>query len=242
MGYTWLPLCREGKLMIDDFSIPVSVDKLPPSYSILFPDTNLPNMKWVDHKGLFNVSLRSMSSVHTQDDKLEKFLYNCRMTLEQKLPPRRTESQFENDLRLSIQDIPKSKGENLVQFLPLVLDRLLYLMVRPPILGGQQVNIGQPAFEGIILVVKRVHELLCDKNDRNGRNLTLASYIQYCCTLPHPGPLQHCATDPMLGSGYNTLGRPSSLPVSNKNFPRSSSNPDLNALTPTSPDNEISAS
>lgn len=60
------------------------------------------------------------------------------MTLEQKLPPRRTESQFENDLRLSIQDIPKSKGENLVQFLPLVLDRLLYLMVRPPILGGQQ--------------------------------------------------------------------------------------------------------
>lgn len=62
------------------------------------------------------------------------------MTLEQKLPPRRTESQFENDLRLSIQDIPKSKGENLVQFLPLVLDRLLYLMVRPPILGGQQGN------------------------------------------------------------------------------------------------------
>lgn len=49
------------------------------------------------------------------------------------------------------------------------------------------------------------------------------------------------ATDPLLGSGYNTLGRPSSLPVSNKNFPRSSSNPDLNALTPTSPDNEISA-
>lgn len=241
VGYTWLPLCREGKLMIDDFSIPVSVDKLPPSYSILFPDTNLPNMKWVDHKGLFNVSLRSMSSVHTQDDKLEKFLYNCRMTLEQKLPPRRTEAQFENDLRLSIQEIPKSKGENLVQFLPLVLDRLLYLMVRPPILGGQQANIGQPAFEGIILVVKRVHELLCDKNDRNGRNLTLASYIQYCCTLPHPGPLQHCATDPLLGSGYNTLGRPSSLPVSNKNFPRSSSNPDLNALTPTSPDNEISA-
>lgn len=61
------------------------------------------------------------------------------------------------------------------------------------------VNIGQPAFEGIILVVKRVHELLCDKNDRNGRNLTLASYIQYCCTLPHPGPLQHC------GKFVNTL-------------------------------------
>ncbi|XP_056020103.1 dedicator of cytokinesis protein 7-like isoform X2 [Ostrea edulis] len=240
VGYTWLPLCREGKLMIDDFSIPVSVDKLPPSYSILFPDTNLPNMKWVDHKGVFNVSLKSVSSVHTQDDKLEKFLYNCRMTLEQKLPVRKTEMQFENDLRQSIQEVPKAKGENLVQFLPLILDRLLYLMVRPPILNGQQANIGQPAFEGIILVVKRVHELLADKNDRNGRNLTLASYIQYCCSLPHPGPLYHCSTEPSL-LGYNTLGRPSSLPVSNKAFQRSSSNPDLNALTPTSPDHEISA-
>ncbi|XP_061192678.1 dedicator of cytokinesis protein 7-like isoform X2 [Saccostrea echinata] len=241
VGYTWLPLCREGKLMIDDFSIPVSVDKLPPSYSILFPDTSLPNMKWVDHKGVFNVSLRSVSSVHTQDDKLEKFLYNCRMTLEQKLPVRKTEAQFENDLRQSIQEVPKARGENLIQFLPLILDRLLYLMVRPPILGGQQANIGQPAFEGVILVVKRVHELLSEKNDRNGRNLTLATYVHYSCSLPHPGPLHHCSTEPSLVSGYNTLGRPSSLPVSNKSFQRSTSNPDLNALTPTSPDNEISA-
>nr|XP_022315801.1 dedicator of cytokinesis protein 7-like isoform X2 [Crassostrea virginica] len=241
VGYTWLPLCRDGQLMIDDFSIPVSVDKLPPSYSILFPDTSLPNMKWVDHKGVFNVSLRTMSSVHTQDDKLEKFLYNCRMTLEQKIPARKTEIMFENELKLSIQEVSKAKGENLIQFLPLVLDRLLYLMVRPPVLGGQQANIGQPAFEGIILVIKKVHELLSEKNDRNGRNLTLASYIQYCCTLPHSGQLQHCSTEPLLGSGYNTLGRPASLPVSNKNFQRSSSNPDLNALTPTSPDHEISA-
>ncbi|XP_062614003.1 dedicator of cytokinesis protein 7-like [Saccostrea cucullata] len=198
-------------------------------------------MKWVDHKGVFNVSLRSVSSVHTQDDKLEKFLYNCRMTLEQKLPPRKTESSFENDLRQSIQEVPKARGENLIQFLPLILDRLLYLMVRPPILGGQQANIGQPAFEGVILVVKRVHELLSEKNDRNGRNLTLASYVHFSCSLPHPGPLHHCSTEPSLGSGYNTLGRPSSLPVSNKSFQRSTSNPDLNALTPTSPDNEISA-
>jgi hypothetical protein len=60
------------------------------------------------------------------------------MTLEQKLPVRKTETQFENDLRLSIQEVPKARGENLVQFLPLILDRLLYLMVRPPILNGQQ--------------------------------------------------------------------------------------------------------
>ena len=45
---------------------------------------------------------------------------------------------FENELKLSIQEVSKAKGENLIQFLPLVLDRLLYLMVRPPVLGGQQ--------------------------------------------------------------------------------------------------------
>ncbi|KAK3089282.1 hypothetical protein FSP39_002319 [Pinctada imbricata] len=238
VGYTWLPMCREGKLMIGEFNLPVSIEKLPPSYSILFPDTSLPGMKWVDHKGVFSVSIQATSSVHTQDDKLEKFLYNCRCAIEQRLPPRKNEAQFENDLRLSISDLPNSKGDRLVQFMPLLLDKLIYLMVRPPVLSGQAANIGQPAFEGLILTVKRVHELLPGKNDHNGRNSLLASYIRYSCCLPHPGLLQQCSTDPSM-SGYNTLGRPSSLPVTNKGYQRSTSNPDLAGNTPTSPDDEV---
>merc|ERR1719483_535457 len=69
----------------------------------------------------------------------------------------------------------------------------------------------------------------------------LAEYIHYCFSLPSLG-LQHNASSPQLASpsGYNTLGRPSSLPVSKAAYHRSSSNPDL-AATPTSPEYELAA-
>ena len=42
-----------------------------------------------------------------------------------------------------------------------------------------------------------------------------------------------------VGSGYQTLGRPASLPINKQNYQRSTSNPDL-ATTPTTPDAEVS--
>ena len=51
------------------------------------------------------------------------------------------------------------------------------------------VNTGQPAFDAMAQIVQKVHDMLEDKNDSNGRNSILAAYIQYCCTLPHPGPM-----------------------------------------------------
>lgn len=40
-----------------------------------------------------------------------------------------------------------------------------------------------------------------------------------------------------INSGYNTMGRPSSLPVNKQNYQRSTSNPDL--TTPTTPEAEM---
>jgi hypothetical protein len=59
------------------------------------------------------------------------------MAQEQKLPPRKNESQFEAELKLSLANLIQAKGENLVQFLSLILDKLILLMIRPPTLGGQ---------------------------------------------------------------------------------------------------------
>ena len=36
----------------------------------------------------------------------------------------------------------RAKGENLVRFLSLILDKLIQLMVRPPVLGDCQVRLG----------------------------------------------------------------------------------------------------
>ena len=66
VGYTWLPLLRDGHLLTGEFCLPVSVEKPPPHYSLLHPEVQLPNMKWVDnHKGLFNVVIEAVSSIHT---------------------------------------------------------------------------------------------------------------------------------------------------------------------------------
>ncbi|KAL3867584.1 hypothetical protein ACJMK2_040468 [Sinanodonta woodiana] len=243
VGYTWLPLIRDGRLHVGDFLIPVSIEKLPSSYSILFPDIHtLPGMKWVDtHKGVFSVSLQASSSIHTQDEKLDKFLSLCRLAQEQKLPPRKSEAQFENELKHSLGELIKAKGENLVNFLYLILDKLIQLMVRPPLISGQIANIGQPAFEAMASIVQKVQEMLEEKNDNNGRNALLSAYIHYTCTLPHPGPMHQVTTLPnMMGgiSGYNTMGRPSTLPINKQTYQRSSSNPDL-AATPTTPDAEM---
>jgi hypothetical protein len=66
IGYTWLPLLRDGRLTVGEFALPVSLEKPPPNYSVLHPDVQLPGMKWVDnHKGLLSLALSSVSSIHT---------------------------------------------------------------------------------------------------------------------------------------------------------------------------------
>lgn len=243
VGYTWVPLYQEGRLLTGELTLPVSVEKLPPHYSMYHPEAQLPQIKWVDNKkGVFTVNIRAISSVHAQDEHIDRFMHLWNFVHEQKLPPRMNDNGFENELKRSIMDLVNARGEALVQFLHLILDKLISLLVRPPVIGGNIVNVGQATFEALAQIVRRVHELLEDKNDHNGRNSVLSSYIQYCCTMPHQGML-HIASVPQLGSptGYNTLGRPSSLPISKQSYQRSTSNPDLAGLTPTSPDAEVLA-
>ena len=59
------------------------------------------------------------------------------MAQEQKLPPMKNEVQFESELKHSLADLIRSRGENLVQFLSLILDKLIQLIIRPPTISGQ---------------------------------------------------------------------------------------------------------
>lgn len=69
---------------------------------------------------------------------MDHFLNLCHSAQEQKLNPRMNETGFENELRRSVMDLAsKCKEENLVKFLTLVLDKLILLMVRPPVISEQ---------------------------------------------------------------------------------------------------------
>ncbi|XP_072532648.1 dedicator of cytokinesis protein 7 isoform X1 [Salminus brasiliensis] len=250
VGYTWIPLMQHGRLRTGTFSLPVSVEKPPPSYSVLTPDVQLPGMKWVDnHKGVFNVEVTAASSVHTQDPHLDKFFTLVYVLEEYSFPFRLkdviiTEANVEAELKASMAALKGALLDTCVRFLHQLLNKLILLIVHPPVIAGQIVNLGRAAFEAMALLVNQIHKNLEGNQDQHGRNSLLASYIHYCFHLPTTEP----TSPPTVGGPayelpiqYATLSRatarPSSLHLS-RSKSISNSNPDL-ASTPASPDEEV---
>uniref|UniRef100_A0A8C7UC82 Dedicator of cytokinesis 6 n=1 Tax=Oncorhynchus mykiss TaxID=8022 RepID=A0A8C7UC82_ONCMY len=251
VGYTWIPLMQHGRLRTGSFSLPVSVEKPPPSYSVLTPDVQLPGMKWVDnHKQVFNVEVTAASSVHTQDPHLDKFFTLCYVLEEYSFPFRLkdciiSEANVESELKASMTGLRGALLDTCVRFLHQLLSKLILLIVHPPVIAGQIVNLGRAAFEAMSLLVNQIHKNLEGNQDQHGRNNLLASYIHYCFHLPTCPPL---LPDPggatpayELPIQYATLSRatarPSTLHLA-RSKSISNSNPDL-ASTPTSPDEEV---
>ncbi|XP_064415938.1 dedicator of cytokinesis protein 7 isoform X7 [Latimeria chalumnae] len=244
VGYTWIPMLQNGRLRTGQFCLPVSLEKPPQAYSVLSPEVPLPGMKWVDnHKGVFNVEVVAVSSIHTHDPSLDKFFALVHALDEHMYPVRIgdmriMESNLENELKTSISALSSSQLEPVVRFLHLMLDKLVLLVVRPPVIIGQIVNLGQASFEAMASVVNRLHKSLEGNQDQHGRNNLLASYIYYAFRLPNtdPGPgglggSMHYATM------ARTAVRPASLNL-NRSRSLSNSNPDISG-TPASPDDEV---
>ncbi|XP_036315600.1 dedicator of cytokinesis protein 6 isoform X4 [Pipistrellus kuhlii] len=247
VGFTWIPLLQHGRLRTGPFCLPVSVDQPPPSYSVLTPDVALPGMRWVDgHKGVFSVELMAVSSVHPQDPYLDKFFTLVHVLEEGAFPFRLkdgvlSESTVEPELRASLAALRLASPEFLVAFSHHVLDKLVRLVVRPPIIGGQIVNLGRGAFEAMAHVVSLIHRSLEAAQDARGHCLLLAAYVYYAFRLPgtEPGLLGGA---PPVAVQPATLargpGRPASLYLA-RSKSISSSNPDL-AVAPGSVDDEVS--
>uniref|UniRef100_A0A8C1QIQ4 Dedicator of cytokinesis 6 n=1 Tax=Cyprinus carpio TaxID=7962 RepID=A0A8C1QIQ4_CYPCA len=251
VGYTWIPLMQHGRLRTGSFSLPVSVEKPPPSYSV-----QLPGMKWVDnHKGVFNVEVKAASSVHTQDPHLDKFFTLVYVLEEYSFPYRLkdviiTEANVEAELKASMAALKGALLDTCVRFLHQLMSKLILLIVHPPVIAGQIVNLGRAAFEAMALLVNQIHKNLEGNQDHHGRNNLLSSYIHYCFHLPTTEPLPPpCVPLPSsvgaasydLPIQYATLSRatarPSSLLLS-RSKSLSNSNPDL-ASTPATPDEEV---
>uniref|UniRef100_A0AAQ4RHX2 Dedicator of cytokinesis 6 n=1 Tax=Gasterosteus aculeatus aculeatus TaxID=481459 RepID=A0AAQ4RHX2_GASAC len=250
VGYTWIPLMQHGRLRTGSFSLPVSVEKPPPSYSVLTPDVQLPGMKWVDnHKGVFNVEVTAASSVHTQDPHLDKFFTLVYVLEEYSFPFRLkdviiSEANMEGELKASMAALRGALLDTCVRFLHQLLNKLIQLIIYPPVIAGQIVNLGRAAFEAMALLVNQIHKNLEGNQDQHGRNNLLASYVHYCFRLPTAEPTVPPAAGAQsydMPMQYATLSRttvrPSSLQLA-RSKSISNSNPDL-ASTPVSPDEEV---
>ena len=75
--------------------------------------------------------------LYFQDEYLDRFLSLTHAAEEHRIPPRIGEVNFEGELKRSITDLQLAKSGPLIRFVPLILDKLLELMVRPPVIAGQ---------------------------------------------------------------------------------------------------------
>ncbi|OQR75674.1 dedicator of cytokinesis protein 7-like [Tropilaelaps mercedesae] len=192
IGYSWLPLCPADSSTspFGDHTLPIMIEKPPPSYSFLHANVAIPNTKWLDnHKPLFDVSIRSVSTVFPQDSHLEHFVQLCNHLESGTLVASRLISgadTCEREVRNLILEVAKASAESLINFLPIVLDHLIKLLVTPPLVFGHTIDASGTVFEALCSVVSTIAQALDDENDQHRRSPQLASYIQYQCTLPHP--------------------------------------------------------
>ncbi|VDK44685.1 unnamed protein product [Anisakis simplex] len=173
IGYSWVPLYKDGRLQTGEFNLPIALERLPTSYGYLSPDVNLPNVKWLDaHKPLFSVSIQAITTVHTQDQHLDAFLfaYQSLSSTDKKSPP-----VGETELKNAIRSVIKARPEPMVAFLYVILDKLLALIANPP----YSVSVSGVCFEVLGQLVKICTMLLDSFCDAHGRSSLLTTYIHY---------------------------------------------------------------
>ncbi|XP_063106362.1 dedicator of cytokinesis protein 8 isoform X2 [Cavia porcellus] len=242
LGYSWLPIVLNERLQTGSYCLPVALEKLPPNYFMhsaeKVPLQN-PPIKWVEgHKGVFNIEVQAVSSVHAQDIHLEKFFTLCNSLESQVTFPVRvldqkiTENILEHELKLNIIHLNSSRLEPLVLFLHLVLDKLFQLSVQSMFIAGQPANFSQFAFESVATIATSLHNSKDLSKDQHGRNCLLASYVHYAFRLPEPHRDAPKSGGPpsLPDPRYHTYGRTSAAAVSSKLLQArvmSSSNPDL---------------
>uniref|UniRef100_A0A8C0AUF1 Dedicator of cytokinesis 7 n=1 Tax=Buteo japonicus TaxID=224669 RepID=A0A8C0AUF1_9AVES len=243
VGYTWIPMLQNGRLKTGQFCLPVSLEKPPQAYSVLSPEKNEgenPSVRWI-HKSI-------ESGVTFGDPYLDKFFALVHALDEHMFPVRIgdmriMENNLENELKSSISALNSSQLEPVVRFLHLLLDKLILLVVRPPVIAGQIVNLGQASFEAMASIINRLHKNLDGNQDQHGRNSLLSSYIYYVFRLPNTYPNSPSPGPGGLGGSvhYATMARSAVRPASlnlNRSRSLSNSNPDISG-TPTSPDDEV---
>ncbi|XP_059061813.1 dedicator of cytokinesis protein 7 [Achroia grisella] len=188
IGYSWLPLCRNGKLTCGEYNLAVMLEAPPDNYSFIFPDVQLPGTRWIDnHKPIFSVALDAHTTVHPLDGYIERFAMACEAVQEGNIPPRIGLANMESELRASITELPTANVEALARYLPVILDKLLRLLLAPPALAGQTLNIAQDVFTCLAHIFTEITNINDGAGcDRHGRSALLSTYIQYQCTAPRP--------------------------------------------------------
>ncbi|KAM6179413.1 dedicator of cytokinesis protein 9 isoform 3-T3 [Erethizon dorsatum] len=178
VGYSWLPLLKDGRVVTNEQHIPVSAN-LPSGY-LGYQELGMgrhygPEIKWVDGgKPLLKVSTHLVSTVYTQDQHLHNFFQYCQ----------KTESGAQaigNELVKYLKSLHAMEGHVMIAFLPTILNQLFRVLTR-----ATQEEVAVNVTRVIIHVVAQCHE--------EGLESHLRSYVKYAYKA-----------EPYIASEYKTV-------------------------------------
>uniref|UniRef100_A0A8D0GN81 Dedicator of cytokinesis 9 n=1 Tax=Sphenodon punctatus TaxID=8508 RepID=A0A8D0GN81_SPHPU len=178
VGYSWLPLLKDGRVVTNEKHIPVSAN-LPSGYlsqqELGIGKHSGPEIKWVDGgKPLLKISTHLVSTVYTQDQHLHNFFQYCQ----------KTESGAQalgTDLVKYLKSLHAMEGHVMIAFLPTILNQLFRVLTR-----ATQEEVAVNVTRVIIHVVAQCHE--------EGLDSYLRSYVKYAYKA-----------EPYIASEYKTI-------------------------------------
>nr|XP_020657235.1 dedicator of cytokinesis protein 9 isoform X5 [Pogona vitticeps] len=178
VGYSWLQLLKDGRVVTNEQHIPVSA-YLPSGYlSSQEPGMSKhagPEIKWVDGgKPLFKVSTHLVSTIYTQDQHLNNFFHYCQ----------KTESGAQalgTELVKYLKSLHAMEGHVMITFLPTILNQLFRVLTR-----ATQEEVAVNVTRVIVHIVAQCHE--------EGLDSYLRSYVKYAYKA-----------EPYIASEYKTV-------------------------------------
>uniref|UniRef100_A0A3Q2WBW1 Dedicator of cytokinesis 9 n=1 Tax=Haplochromis burtoni TaxID=8153 RepID=A0A3Q2WBW1_HAPBU len=162
VGYAWLPLLKDGRVIMNESQIPVAAN-LPAGYLSCQEGASKhlgPEVKWVDGgKPLFKVSTHLVSTVYTQDQHLHNFFHYCQTIAS-------GAQASGGELVKYLKSLHAMESHVMIKFLPTILNQLFRVLT-----SATQEDVAVNVTRVMIHVVAQCHE--------EGLEHYLRSYVKY---------------------------------------------------------------
>ncbi|XP_072315013.1 dedicator of cytokinesis protein 11 isoform X2 [Eucyclogobius newberryi] len=147
VGYSWMPLLRDGRMQSVDVQLPVAAT-LSPGY-LCCQDSRKLDVKWVENaKSLFKVRTHIASTIYAQDLHLHNFFQHCQLI-------RTTSEGSSTDLIKYLKCLHAMETHVIIHFLPTVLMQLFEVLTAAT-KDAQETAVN--SLRVIIHIVSKCHE------------------------------------------------------------------------------------
>ncbi|XP_026508832.1 dedicator of cytokinesis protein 11 isoform X2 [Terrapene carolina triunguis] len=189
VGFAWLPLLKDGRIITFEQHLPVSAN-LPPGY--LSPgdtESRRPSVdvKWVDGaKPLLKIKIHLESTIYTQDLHLHKFFQYCHLV-------QAGAKEVPGELVKYLKCLHAMEIQVMIQFLPVILTQLFRVLTDV----SQEDEVAVNCTMVLLHIVSKCHE--------EGLDHYLRSFIKYGFRAEKPSASQAKTTHDILAVAMATV-------------------------------------